>query len=100
MPIGAVKKMPKHTDFHRETQDWTIDTYPRRLNLQCFQHGVILECAGLCGLPGLWSVLHACVCATAECESVSEEYSVTQESNVAACGFLTGSIVVEGDMFS
>lgn len=28
------------------------------------------------------------------------KYSVTQESNVAACGFLTGSIVVEGDMFS
>lgn len=28
------------------------------------------------------------------------KYLVTQESNVAACGFLSSSIVVEGDMFS
>lgn len=34
-------------------------------------------------------------CATDDCESVSDEYSVTQESNAPACGFLTGSIVVE-----
>lgn len=51
----------------------------------------------LCGLPGCG--VCACVCDWWVWERV-QEYSVTQESNVAACGFLTGSIVVEGDMFS
>lgn len=51
----------------------------------------------LCRLPGCG--VCACVCDWWVWERV-QEYSVTQESNVAACGFLTGSIVVEGDMFS
>lgn len=46
----------------------------------------------------LWSVC-MCVCNWWVWERV-RKYSVTQESNVAACSFLTGSIVVEGDMFS
>lgn len=47
-----------------------------------------------------WSVfMCVCVCDWWVWERVCK-YSVTQESNVAARGFLMGSIVVEGDMFS
>lgn len=62
--------------------------------LAVFQYNVILECAGLAGCQAV-----ECVCDWWVWERV-RKYSVTQESNVAACGFLTGSIVVEGDMFS
>lgn len=72
------------------------NTYLRRLDLQRFSP------------VSSWSVLavraarrrSVCVCVTDEWKSVSKKYSVTQESNVAASGFLTGPIVVEGDMFS
>lgn len=62
------------------------------------QYNVILECAGCAGCQAL-ECLHVCVCDWWVWERVCK-YSVTQESNVTARGFLTGSIVVEGDMFS
>lgn len=71
---------------------WTSER--RQSYLMRFPCSVSVQChPGVCGLFGL----PACgpsVCDWWVWERVWK-YSVTQESNVAACGFLTGSIVVE-----
>lgn len=89
-----IKHQNKNSTTICECREWDL---PGEIALQCFSTMSSWNVLAVWAAR-LWTV---CMCVwdwwVWECV---RKYSATQESNVAACGFLTGSIVVEGDMFS